>query len=292
LRCPACRVSLTFPGGPAALLCHYCGRRERPPAVCPACGGRAIRYFGAGTERVVERVRAAFPQARVARLDRDAVSRRGAHAAIYDAFRKGEVDVLVGTQMVAKGWDVPGVTLVAALAADAALHLPDFRSAERTFQLLVQVAGRAGRGPLGGEVIVQTYDPTHPAVRLAASYDYRGFADGELAQRRQLGYPPYVRLIRWVASAPPAPAAAARPGAGAAAVAEAAAALGVGASVLGPSPAPIARLHGRWRWHLAVKLTGEEEVYALLDEVQPRFARLADGVRLRLAVDVDPVQML
>src|SRR5436309_648390 len=193
--CPHCSVTLTWHRAARALVCHHCHHRRRPPPACPACGGPPLAAFGVGTEQIEAALRAVHPLAAVERLDRDAAQRPGAQRRILGSWRSGDTDILVGTQMVSKGHDVPGVTLVAVLLADLSLNVPDFRAAERTFQLLVQVAGRAGRGDAPGRVIVQTFRPEHPSVAAAATHDYAGFMARELERRRALGYPPFARLV-------------------------------------------------------------------------------------------------
>ncbi len=196
LRCPRCNVPLTYHRDREALLCHHCGYQRRLPSHCPVCGSARMRPYGAGTERVEAEVQRHFPQARTLRWDADTVGTKGSHEAILGHFVSRQADVLIGTQMLAKGLDLPFVTLVGIVLADVGLTLPDYRAAERGFQLLTQVAGRAGRSPLGGKVILQTYMPDHYAVRAAAKHDFAGFYQQELAYRRQLGYPPFARLVR------------------------------------------------------------------------------------------------
>ncbi len=193
-RCPDCSVSLTHHARRGLLLCHYCGRHEPVARPCGACGGARFG-LGFGTEQVEEATRRLLPAARVERLDRDAVGNAGDTAAVLARFARRELDVLVGTQMVSKGHDFPGVTLVGVVLADTSLALPDFRAAERTFQLLTQVAGRAGRGADPGRVLIQTYNPRTPAVARSVLHDYLGFAEEELDRRRSLGYPPFARLM-------------------------------------------------------------------------------------------------
>lgn len=195
LRCPHCDVSLTFHYGAKRVICHYCGHSIPVPDKCPNCGGTRIRFFGSGTEKVEDEVKRLFPEARTLRLDRDSVSKRGAVDRIYRAFREGQADILVGTQMVAKGLDVPGVTLVGVISADTCLNLPDFRAAERTFSLITQVAGRAGRGDCPGEVIIQSYDPNHYSIQMAATQDYESFFKHEIALRKHGNYPPFSSMI-------------------------------------------------------------------------------------------------
>jgi primosomal protein N' (replication factor Y) len=284
-RCPRCAVSLGYHAAEGRLRCHYCGYVRRPPALCPRCGSHAIRYFGSGTERVEGAVREAFPAARVLRMDVDTTGTKGAHARIYGQFRRGEADVLIGTQMVAKGWDVAGVTLVGVVSADTALHLPDFRSAERTFQLLCQVAGRAGRGDVPGEVIIQTYNPDHPAILAACRQDAAVFAAAELAARRAACWPPATHLVRLVVAGPDPK--------GVAALAQAVARGLLGepeVEVLGPSEAPLSLLRGQHRWHLALRGPRAEALRAAAGHAQELAARVRGSARL--SVDVDPQSML
>ncbi|MBC7105789.1 MAG: primosomal protein N' [Firmicutes bacterium] len=285
LRCPRCGIALTYHSN-RVLRCHYCGFGRPAPRACGRCGGRHLGYLGHGTQTVEEEVRRLFPEARVLRLDRDTAGRRGAHGAILRAFRDREADVLVGTQMVAKGLDLPGVTLVGVVDADRSLHLPDFRAAERTFQLLVQVAGRAGRGGAPGEVVVQTHSPDHYAIVFGAAQNYAAFAARELSVRRELNYPPYTSLIRVVlGDKNPA-----RVEAAAADLREAL--LEAGArpeAVLGPAPAVPARLAGMHRWQVMLRGPRPEIREACRAGLAVWYGRA--GRVLRLAVDVDPVTM-
>jgi len=201
LKCPHCEVSMTLHQRVNRVLCHYCGHEEPPPKMCRGCGA-ALAPLGFGTEKVEQEVRQVFPRARIARMDSDTMSGRGAHEKVLDAFGRGAVDVLVGTQMIAKGLDFPNALLVGVLCADSALFLPDYRAAERTFQLLAQVTGRTGRGPKGGRVVVQAYDPRHVAIRTGVNQDFEAFARHELPEREALGYPPFGRIVRVVVQAP------------------------------------------------------------------------------------------
>lgn len=200
LRCPSCGISLTYHKEENRAVCHYCGYEEAPPNVCPECGSKYIRYFGAGTEQVEELVGEFFPNAQVQRLDLDSTRRKGSIERILNRFRKGQIDILIGTQLVAKGLDFRNVGLVGIISADVTLNIPDFRSPERTFQLITQAAGRAGRGEEKGKVIIQTYTPENYAVRLAADQDYKGFYEAEIQLRAYMGYPPYSDLIQMVFS--------------------------------------------------------------------------------------------
>lgn len=293
VRCPACDLPLAYHGlspedepevaarRPAveSLVCHHCNRRQPPPRSCPSCGGQRIRYFGLGTERVEEAVRQAWPEARLLRWDSDTASGLD-HARFLEAFAAGRADVLVGTQMIAKGLDLPRVTLVGVVSADTALNLPDYRAAEQTFQLLTQVAGRAGRSHRGGQVIVQTYNPEHYAIQAAAQHDYRRFYEQETAYRRRLGYPPYSRLVALRYSDPDTHhcrVEAERMGGWLAAEIRR---LGVAATLVGPAPCFYSRLAGRSRWQIVVR--ARDPMPLLRDLVLP----------LGWQVDVDPTSLL
>ncbi len=193
--CPHCSVSMTYHRATAEIRCHICGHSAPAPSKCPACGLPTLKFSGIGTQRIESAVRAVFPQARVQRMDADTAAAKHAYTNILGDFKAGKTDILIGTQMIAKGLHFPGVTLVGVVCADSSLHLPDFRAAERTFQLLLQVAGRAGRGEIPGEVIIQTFSPAHPAIQSARRQDYAGFCDQELAARSELMYPPFTHLI-------------------------------------------------------------------------------------------------
>ena len=275
LRCPDCDLPFVFHLAGGQLRCHHCGRTARPPETCPHCGHARIRYFGAGTQRVEAELRARFPHLRVSRLDSDALAVRRGFEAIYDDFRDGRVDVLVGTQLAAKGLDLPSVTLAAVIAADVTLNLPDYLAPERTFQLLAQVAGRAGRGPLPGRVLIQTYAADHYAVRAAAQLDVDGFADHELPRRRLLGYPPATVLARLLVADPDRGRAESRGREAAAAVAVA------GVEVHGPLASYVPRRAGRWRFQVVLRAADEASRGAALERVPP-------GV----AIDVDPESLL
>ncbi len=285
-RCESCSVSLTYHRRKGVLLCHYCGRRERVTPICPACGGPR-RGVGVGTEQVEAAVRALLPSARVARLDRDAVGSADDVAAILGRFARRELDVLVGTQMVTKGHDFPGVTLVGVVLADTALALPDFRAGERTFQLLTQVAGRAGRGDDPGRVLVQTWNPGSPAIACAAGHDYARFVEGELASREAAGWPPYARLLAVRVEGGEVPAracaellaAAARPALSAG-----------GLTLLGPAPAALEKLRDRYRWHLLFRASTVEPLRRVHRQLEPVARRPPRGAEVRF--DVDPYSMM
>lgn len=284
LECPDCSVSLTFHRGVGRVRCHYCGYSRARPAACPVCAGAFLEHVGFGTERVQAEIERRWPAARVARLDRDTVRRRGAAARLIRRVARRELDVLVGTQMVAKGHDFPGVTLVGVVSADTGLGVPDFRAAERTFQLLTQVAGRAGRGDVPGEAIVQTLHPDHYSVRHACDQAYAQFYREELRYRQAMRYPPAVSLVSAVV----------RGALRESALADAAALAGRlraaprRFTVLGPAPAPIGRLRGRWRAQLFLKGPQRREMRQTLLRILDAHPRLKRCV----VVDVDPVSML
>lgn len=273
--------AVALPDAPHLLVCHTCNHRELPPALCPQCWSARIKSFGVGTQRVVEEVESLFPQARAIRWDRDSIGRKGDHERLLDHFLRHEADVLVGTQMIAKGLDLPMVGVVGVVTADTGLYLPDFRAGERVFQLLTQVAGRAGRREEGARVVIQTYVPDHYAIRAAQEHDYAAFYEQEIAFRRQTGYPPFSRLVRFVYAAGSDERA--RRAAEALAVdirRLAARVLDEGWGLIGPAPAFFHVQRGRFRWHL------------LLRAVDPR--PLLDTLRLQpgWAVDIDPVNVL
>ncbi|MCH8274063.1 MAG: primosomal protein N' [Armatimonadetes bacterium] len=280
-KCESCSVSLTLHRRARRLRCHHCGYNRPALDSCPACESPRLRPLGLGTEKVEEVAREQFPEARIGRLDRDTARRRGAIETILAQLREGELDVLVGTQMIAKGLDFPNVSLVGVVTADTGLNVPDFRSTERTFQLLTQMAGRAGRHR-PGRVIIQTFQPNHPAVQFAAAQDYDAFYRAEIVERKEARYPPYVRLVNIVASS------ADRDGAEGA-IRKAAEFLQDRPDlvVVGPAECPFERLHGRWRYHLLVKLPpgGDPEVVRL-----PRDLLVSRDAQV--IVDVDPMSLL
>ena len=293
--CGHCSVTMTFHLRGRTLQCHYCGRYQPARDDCPACREPALEGSGFGTEQVEEALGRLLPQARSARLDRDSVSRRGTLERVLKAWRAHEIDVLIGTQMVAKGHDVPGVTLVGVLRADSSLHFPDFRAAERTFQVLTQVAGRAGRGDDTGRVLLQTYLPDHYSVRCAARQDFARFAAYELRYRKRLGYPPCARMVNircegkdgeavrevltrfaesFQAALQRLPQGTALP------------------SLLGPAPAPLERVNGRERWQLLVKGEDRRTLHALVKSTYEELRMHQRSSKVRIIVDVDPYDML
>jgi primosomal protein N' (replication factor Y) len=288
VRCAQCDQALSWHRGIGRLVCHGCCEERSLPGACPQCARPGLRQVGAGSERVEGALAALAPRARVARMDSDTMLRREDYERTLARFAQRELDVLVGTQMIAKGLDFPGVTLVGVIAAEGGLYMPDFRASERSFQLLAQVAGRAGRGELAGRIVVQTSAPDHPAVTCAAAHDYAGFAREELELRAELGYPPYGRLVRALFEDEQAERAEAEARACAARLRERLA--GLELSVLGPAPAPIALLRGRARWHLLVKASAQGEV---LERARDALIEFGDeGLRSRYSIDVDPASLL
>jgi primosomal protein N' (replication factor Y) len=279
LRCPRCDTPFTYHSARERLQCHHCGYDRRLPSACPNCGGHRIRQFGAGTQRIQAEVEAAFPGVRTIRWDWDVTRTKGAHETILARFASFEADVLIGTQMVAKGLDLPLVTLVGVISADTGLNLPDYRAAERTFQILTQVVGRAGRGLLGGRVILQTYEPDHYAVQAAAHHDYASFYKQELEFRRTLGYPPFTRLARLVyrhTSSSTAESQAKRMGE---VIRGRIRQMDSSASLIGPVPCFYRRLRGEYRWQVVIRAADPRPLIPL---------ELEQG----WTVDVDPVSLL
>ena len=286
LDCVHCSVSMTLHRARQRMICHHCGHTEPPPSRCAQCGSPALSYRGLGTEQVERILLESLPGCRVARMDVDTTGGKWSHRDILERVRSGDVDILLGTQMIAKGLDFPRVTLVGVINADIGLHLPDFRSCERTFQLLSQVAGRAGRGRLAGEVIIQTYVPDHYVVRAAVAHDYHGFVERELASRTEPAYPPGVRMARIVLSSPVQADALSAAQSLEAWLAERTA---PGPEVLGPAPAPIEKLHGRFRWHILLR-GGVADIGRLLLAVADGFH--PSGADMRVSIDRDPLHLM
>lgn len=288
MRCPNCAVALKFHSGEHKVTCHHCNYTRPAPDVCPSCQGERIKKFGIGTERVEEETLRIFPTARVLRMDRDTTARKGAHASILNTFRRGEADILVGTQMIAKGLDFPNVTLVGVISADTSLNLPDFRAAERTFQLISQVAGRSGRGTEPGEVVIQTMDPDNYAVECAVEHDYVGFYEKELELRNELHYPPFSSLINIISRDEDCAAAGDRLEQLVKEIKTMPMAARKGIDIVGPAPAVLSKLKGEYRWHMAMRSADKHAMLNVLREVMERNSKL----RRNLTVDVDPMSML
>ncbi len=289
-QCANCDLALTFHRTRSALMCHYCGFETAPYQRCPACSQPTMRYQGLGTEKLHAEIEEKFPGAVCQRMDSDTMAKPGSHQRVLDAFRDGHVNILVGTQMIAKGLDFPNVTLVGVVNADVGLHLPDFRSAERTFQLLAQVAGRAGRGDKGGVVLVQTFTPDHPCIALAAKHDFVAFAGQELVHRKQHQYPPFQRLARLIVRSEKEEAASQFADALATAFAEAMKKVGAQAvRLLGPAECPVFRLKGYYRFHFQIQSADSAVLHTLLRSVLTT-AKPPSGVEFQ--VDIDPFNML
>jgi primosomal protein N' (replication factor Y) len=287
--CTACDITLTHHREENKAICHYCDYTIPAPNVCPNCGFAGICYAGIGTQKLEQEVRARFPNVPCLRMDSDSMRKPGSHEKALARFRAGEVKILLGTQMIAKGLDFPNVTVVGVINADTALHFPDFRAAERTFQLVTQVAGRTGRGEKGGQVVVQTYSPDHPAIQAAQQHDYAAFAALELPVRHEFHYPPAASMVRVIV----------RGGSEKQTehfaehivqrLRDAAAELESGVRLLGPAPAPIAKLREKYRFHAL--LQGQDN-----DQMRTIIRRATDGLKppedVQWVVDVDPVDLL
>lgn len=286
--CPNCSVSLTLHRDRGILLCHHCNYSISAQDECRACGGKTIAMSGAGTERIEQEVRNLFSDARVLRMDRDTTQRRGAHSAILSAFRKGEANVLVGTQMVTKGLDFPNVTLVGVLNSDVGLNFPDYRASERVFQLLSQVAGRAGRGERAGEVYIQTYNPQHYAIAASAMHNYEEFFKRELVQRREPPYPPFSYLIDVVASDEDEGKAYEATKAAMEATKVAIAISGGKVTLLGPAPCLVSKLRGEYRFHFLLRSQSRRE---LMKVMSMALERMSSDLRAKLSIDVDPMMI-
>jgi primosomal protein N' (replication factor Y) len=284
--CEHCSVGMTFHKARARLVCHICGEEKPVPVRCPECKSDKFRHGGAGTEKIEEVMLKLFPKARIERMDSDTMRRKNAHRDVLTKFRTGKIDILIGTQMIAKGLDFPNVTLVGVVNPDHALHMADFRAGERVFQLLTQVAGRAGRGEAAGEVIVQTYTPHHPAVQAARRMDFEGFCEQELAFRKELGYPPYNHLTCITLR-----------GKNETEVEAAAEKLFqcletcvAGKAILSPAiPAPIARMRGEYRWQILLRAARTK---TMNDAVRAAFKMMKLPKTVKATVDVDATSLL
>lgn len=282
MTCPNCRISLAYHFDTAALLCHVCHHRGTPQRLCPGCQKNYLHYFGIGTQKVEQEARRLFPEARLGRMDTDSMTRKGAHEAILKAFKKREIDILIGTQMIAKGHDFPNVSLIGVISADTALHIPDFRSSERTFDLLTQVAGRAGRGDVPGKVLIQTFVPHHAAIQSAKDHDFLEFYGKEIVLRRELSLPPFTHLVRVIVR-------------GALekdvvrTILTLAKDLGARSAeksmrLLGPAPCINSKQHGQFYWNLFLSGPSVARINPYLKETLSTLKKN----RVTVAVDVDP----
>ena len=287
VQCVNCSLTLTYHKRDRRLLCHYCGYAEKVPSLCPKCSSDHIYFLGVGSERVEEELHREFPKARIARLDRDTVTGKRQYETILQGFREGNYDVLVGTQMIAKGHDIPNVTLVGVVSADVGLGMPDFRAGERTFQLLTQVAGRAGRGSLPGIVLVQTINPDHYAIRFAAAHDYQGFYEKEIHFRRMMRYPPFSAMANVLVRAEKQEAAM-----------RMSSELGMtmtptpeNLKIMGPAEAPVPRLKNEFRYQFLIKAANRQALNQLLQQVRA-FATQRKWGATALVIDVDPLTLM
>nr|WP_321468107.1 primosomal protein N' [uncultured Desulfobulbus sp.] len=289
VQCEHCQVSLTLHRSRNLLLCHYCGYSRHPNALCPACGSTRLQGVGIGSERIEEEVQQLFPHARVARLDSDTTANRKHYLSVLKAVREGQVDILIGTQMIAKGLHFPGIRLVGVVWADSGLSMPDYKAAERTFALMSQVTGRAGRGEDPGEVIIQTYQPQHYAIQLAQQHNYEAFYAHEIAVRAPLAYPPFTRMVNIRFSGPKEE------------QVQKAASQVAGflrrhrwakmMDLLGPAPAPLVKIKDKIRWQLLLKSAQQQVLHAVCDELLAQKKQLCPG-SVRCSLDVDPENMM
>ncbi|MCL2622124.1 MAG: primosomal protein N' [Planctomycetaceae bacterium] len=289
VKCPDCEVTLTHHQTADVAVCHYCDYQIAAPAKCPKCAFPGIRYSGYGTQKLELEIRQRFPDVPMLRMDTDTMQGHGAHERALSQFHEGKVRILLGTQMIAKGLDFPNVTLVGVISADTALHLPDFRSSERTFHLITQVAGRTGRGERGGQVVIQTFNPDHPAIMAATKHDYHAFVASELPLRKMLGYPPYTKMARFVVRGPNKSATLELAKQMATSLKQCAAEVSLQCRVLGPAPAPFSKLRGNYRFHI--------HLHAIEPDRMKNVIRLAaNGLKPPVdtlwIVDIDPLDML
>ncbi|MGV2999028.1 primosomal protein N' [Streptococcus suis] len=287
-QCPNCDISLTLHMDSRSMNCHYCNFQKPIPQVCPNCQSRAIRYYGTGTQKAYDELQELLPNARILRMDVDTTKKKGAHEALLEKFGRQEADILLGTQMIAKGLDFPNVTLVGVLNADTALNLPDFRSSERTFQLLTQVAGRAGRADKEGEVIIQTYNPNHYAIAFAKNQDYEGFYQYEMGIRKSLGYPPYYFTVGLTFSHKSEDFVIKKAYETVQLLREN---LTEQIQILGPTPKPIARTHNLYHYQIILKYRREEQLEQVLNRILD-WTQERDNQDLRLVIDNEPQNMM
>jgi primosomal protein N' (replication factor Y) len=292
-KCPNCSVTLTHHLGDRSLQCHYCDYRIPAPGDCPNCQGHRLQGMGIGTERLEQEIKSIFPETQVARMDRDTTSRRRSHLQILKKLESGDIDILVGTQMIVKGHDFPNVTFVGVVSADTSLHFPDFRSSERTFQLLTQVAGRAGRGKFFGEVVIQTFNPDHYSILRAKDHDYLGFYREEIQFRKALEYPPLSRFINFkLAGNREKRTRGMAEEMGRIGQSLLKAEYGKEIQILGPSTAPFAKMRGKFRWQMLAKGRSPESLHRFARELSSQMDGPLRGKGVNLDIDVDPVFIL
>lgn len=289
-RCLNCSVSMTHHIKDNTLRCHYCNFSIKAPPVCPACGGSRINSYGVGTEKVEEEIKILFPEVRVERMDSDTTQKKGSCARILEALDRGEIDILIGTQMITKGHDYPNVTLVGVLSADTSLNIPDFRAAERTFQLITQVSGRGGRGDTPGRVVVQTFNPEHYAIKRAREHDFPGFYSDEIPIRRELGYPPFSRMVNFRISSLKRDKAikCAKDLESIARELSRNEKLEEKVRIIGPAEAPIAKIKGRYRWHMLLMGENVKILHKLTRDIMSNAKKTESAIK----VDVDPINFM
>ena len=289
IECPNCDISLTYHRKQNRLKCHYCDYNDAVPNNCPSCESDTIRYFGTGTQKVEESLNQLIPEARIIRMDVDTTQRKGSHERLLKQFANKQADILLGTQMIAKGLDFPDVTLVGVLAADSLFNLPDFRAAERTFQLITQVSGRAGRHLLTGEVIVQSYTPDHYSIDFAKNYDYQGFFAKEMAHRKAFQYPPYYYLTLITVSH-------SNPNRAQEVTRVISQLLNKHLSketrILGPTPSPIERIKNRYRFQCMIKYKYEPNQRDVLARILHYYEEMMRKEDLMIQIDLQPYQLM
>jgi len=289
LKCPNCEVSLTHHLTADVAICHYCDYQIPAPPKCPTCAFAGIKYSGYGTQKLEQEIKKRFPNVPMLRMDTDTMQGHGAHERALSQFREGKIRILLGTQMIAKGLDFPNVTLVGVISADTALHLPDFRAAERTFHLITQVAGRTGRGERGGQVIVQTFNPDHAAIAAATKHDYHAFINSELPVRKLLGYPPFSKMARFVVRGPNELSTIEFARRMADLLRQQASETSLKCRILGPAPAPFAKLRGNFRFHIHIHAEDAERMKTVIQLTTPSFKPPTETLWV---VDIDPLDML
>jgi primosomal protein N' (replication factor Y) len=285
-RCPSCSITLIYHKDTNTLNCHYCGSWLDPKESCPTCMGKSIKYLGTGTQRVEEELHFWIPELSCQRMDRDTTQKKLSHYRIVKQMEEKKIDVLLGTQMVAKGHDFPEVTVAAVILADITLNLPDFRSGERAFQLFTQLAGRSGRGDVPGRALIQTYEPEHYVFEYVKNHDYKSFYECEIKLRKDLRYPPFSKLIRIILSFKTKDAA----GKIVKSISNRIKKIGVrDIELLGPAPAPIEKIRGRWRWHIIVKGVNSKTLRQTAAHVLGKVGKIKE---VKIDIDVDPINLM
>ncbi len=288
-KCPACSITLIYHNDTHELKCHYCGSFLKPKTNCPECKGTGVKYLGVGTQRVEEELNTLIPELQFKRMDRDTTRKKLSHYKIVREMEDRKLDLLLGTQMVAKGHDFPEVTISAVVSADIALNMPDFRSGERAFQLFTQLAGRAGRGEVSGKAMIQTYEPGHYVFEYVKEQDYKGFYKKEMELRRELAYPPFSKLIRIILGFKTKEASQRIVKIISSRIKKVSLAGKGGIEILGPAPAPIEKIRNLWRWHFVLKGKNAKELrrtaYHILD-------KLHDVKEVKIDIDVDPINLM